>query len=72
MEAAILSVVGAYDDLTRDRTYGRILTPKEALRKIKALSGVQFSPIVVDKLEELLHMEGLVEAAASNLNSHES
>ena len=54
IEAAILAVVDAYDELTNPRIRGMSLTPKEAMAEIAYYSGIRFNPIVVDKLQEIV------------------
>jgi len=50
----IVSVADAYDAMTSSRSYHAALPKEEALVKIKAGSGTQFNPAVVQTLVEIL------------------
>ncbi len=50
----IIAVADAFDSMTTPKIYRRQVTPMEALNKIKALSGKQFDPIVVEIFEQIL------------------
>ena len=52
--AAITSLADVYDAMTSDRPYRRALSKEEALRKIRELSGIQFSPELVKKFVRIL------------------
>ncbi|HET9326741.1 MAG TPA: HD domain-containing phosphohydrolase [Candidatus Eisenbacteria bacterium] len=52
--ARIISVVDAYDAMTSDRPYRRSLGDDEAVRRLKAGSGIQWDPAVVDVFLSLL------------------
>jgi len=44
----ILSVVDAYDAMTKDRSYRRAISREEALRELQENAGTQFDPCVAD------------------------
>ena len=50
----IVSVADAYDAMTSSRSYHTALSKEEALAKIKAGSGTQFNPAVVQTLVKIL------------------
>jgi HD-GYP domain-containing protein (c-di-GMP phosphodiesterase class II) len=50
LTARIVSVVDAYDAMTSQRAYRRPLARREALSRLRAASGVQFDPRVVQAL----------------------
>jgi len=52
--ARIIAVVDAFDAMTTDRPYRRSLGVEEAVRRLKAGSGTQWDPRVVDAFLELL------------------
>ncbi|MBU1924024.1 MAG: HD domain-containing protein, partial [Candidatus Omnitrophica bacterium] len=52
--AQIVSVADVYDAMTSDRSYHAASTKEEALAKIKAGSGTQFNPAVVQALIKIL------------------
>ena len=53
--ARIIAVVDAYDAMTSDRPYRKSLGLVEAVRRLKASSGTQWDPHVVEVFLELLH-----------------
>ena len=48
VESQIIAVADAYDGLTSERAYRRSMSHEEAVKLIKAASGSQFSPEVID------------------------
>jgi hypothetical protein len=48
LAAQIISVADSYDAMTSDRPYRIALRPKQALRELRAHSGTQFNPVVVE------------------------
>ncbi|MGZ6697655.1 MAG: HD-GYP domain-containing protein [Solirubrobacteraceae bacterium] len=48
LTARIVAVVDAYDAMTSRRAYRRPVPPREALRRLRASSGLQFDPRVVE------------------------
>jgi len=52
--AQIVSVADAYDAMTSSRSYHTAMAKEEALAKIKAVSGSQFNPAVVQALEKIM------------------
>jgi diguanylate cyclase (GGDEF)-like protein/PAS domain S-box-containing protein/putative nucleotidyltransferase with HDIG domain len=44
LQARIISVADAFDAMTGERTYGRMLNKKEAIEEIQRCSGTQFDP----------------------------
>ena len=50
----ILAVADAFDSMVTPKTYRNQVTPREALRQIKELTGKQFDPTVVDIFEQIL------------------
>jgi len=54
--AAVISVADTLDAMTTDRPYRKALTTPAAIIEIKKNSGVQFNPLVVRALVELVEM----------------
>jgi HD-GYP domain-containing protein (c-di-GMP phosphodiesterase class II) len=54
LASRIISVCDAYGAMTCDRPYRFAMDPRDALREIKAGSGSQFDPAVVDALIDAL------------------
>ena len=54
LEAAIVSVVDAFDAMTTDRAYKEAYPIKVAVEELKAGKGTQFNPEVVDAFLEVL------------------
>jgi putative nucleotidyltransferase with HDIG domain len=54
LEAAIVSVVDAFDAMTTDRVYKKSLPVLEAVQEIRDGKGTQFNPIIVDAFIEVL------------------
>lgn len=54
IESRIIAVVDAYDAMTSERPYKRMLTNEEAIEELKANSGTQFDPLIVRIFIELL------------------
>lgn len=54
IEAAIVSVVDAFDAMTTERVYKQALTVEEALAELKKGKGTQFHPDVVDRFIEII------------------
>lgn len=54
IESRIIAVVDAYDAMTSERPYRRMLTNEEAIEELKANSGTQFDPLIVRTFIELL------------------
>ena len=52
VEARIILVVDAFDAMTSNRPYGRVLTTEEALAELRANSGTQFDPRLVDAMHQ--------------------
>jgi HD-GYP domain-containing protein (c-di-GMP phosphodiesterase class II) len=50
LTARIVTVVDAYDAMTSERAYRKPLARREALRRLRAGSGMQFDPRVVNAL----------------------
>jgi len=48
LAAQIISVADSYDAMTSERPYRIALRPKQALRELRANSGTQFNPVVVE------------------------
>ena len=44
LQARIIAVADAFDAMTRDRAYGKVLSEEEAIKEIKRCSGTQFDP----------------------------
>jgi putative nucleotidyltransferase with HDIG domain len=61
-EARIVFVADAYDAMTSNRPYGRVLTSDEAAEELERCAGAEFDPRVV---------EALVTARASGAFTHE-
>lgn len=54
LEAAIVSVVDAYDAMTTERVYKQALSTEEAIAELKKGRGTQFHPDVVDHFIDVL------------------
>ena len=52
--ARIIAVADAFDSMITPKIYRNQVSPREALERIKAVSGKQFDPIVVDCFEQIL------------------
>ena len=67
LEARIFAVVDAYDAMVSERPYRKAMPPQDALAEIRAKTGVQFDPEVVQAFEaavtRLLVMEEPSQAA---------
>jgi putative two-component system response regulator len=50
----IVTVADAYDAMTSDRPYRRRLSQTTAIERLRAAAGIQFDPLVVEKLVECL------------------
>ena len=48
VESRIILVADAYDAMTTERPYGRVLDPDEAMDEISRFTGTQFDPLMVD------------------------
>ena len=55
--AAIVTVADSYDAMTSHRAYRKNLTKAEAIEQLKANSGLQFNPKVVDAFVKILKEE---------------
>ncbi|HEX5563518.1 MAG TPA: HD-GYP domain-containing protein [Sporosarcina sp.] len=60
IEAAIVSVVDAYDAMTTERVYKLAMTADEAIAELENGKGAQFHPAVVDRFIELFRENKLV------------
>lgn len=56
-EAAIISVVDAFDAMTSDRPYRKAMSVEEAIEELKVNSGTQFAPDVVEAFIRILELE---------------
>jgi putative two-component system response regulator len=65
----IVAVADVFDALTHDRPYKKAWTVEAALHEMRALSGTQFDPSVVEAFETLDHLEllSLRDAGASRM-----
>ncbi len=54
LEARIISISDAYDAMTGDRAYGKVLSKKEALEEIQMCAGSQFDPQLAKLFIEML------------------
>jgi HD-GYP domain-containing protein (c-di-GMP phosphodiesterase class II) len=52
VEARIILVVDAFDAMTSNRPYGRVLTTEEALAELRAHAGTQFDPKLVEAMHD--------------------
>ncbi|MCD7740252.1 MAG: HD domain-containing protein [Candidatus Gastranaerophilales bacterium] len=50
----IIAVADAFDSMVTPKVYRHQISPESALAQIKALSGKQFDPVVVETFEEIL------------------
>ena len=67
--ARIVSVADAYDAMTSYRTYGPALSSEDALAELRACSGTQFEPSLVDAMHEAFAY-GLIERGRSVVFPH--
>lgn len=61
-ESRAIFVADAFDAMTTDRPYGRILSTEEALAELRNCSGQQFDPQLVDAMHEAWRA-GLLDAS---------
>lgn len=61
----ILAVMDAFDAMTVGRPYREILSVEEALRELKACSGTQFDPKVVEALNNVVSRENIASSGKS-------
>jgi putative two-component system response regulator len=66
-ETRIVTVADAYDAMTSDRPYRRRLSQATAIERLRASAGIQFDPIVVEKLVECLEAYDTEQPRALNL-----
>ncbi|PSR31579.1 MAG: HD-GYP domain-containing protein, partial [Sulfobacillus benefaciens] len=66
IETRIISVVDAYDAMTSDRPYRRAMPHDAAIAEIRAGSGIQFDPTVVDKFLEIAEHNDLSRTEGSS------
>ena len=59
VESAIVSCCDAFNAMTTDRSYRAAMTLDEAMAEVRANSGTQFSPAVVDALVQVLSEDPL-------------
>ncbi|HEX2058389.1 MAG TPA: HD-GYP domain-containing protein [Actinomycetota bacterium] len=52
IEARIILVVDAFDAMTSNRPYGRVLRTEEALAELRAHAATQFDPMLVEAMHE--------------------
>jgi HD-GYP domain-containing protein (c-di-GMP phosphodiesterase class II) len=64
LEARIFALVDAYDAMTSERPYRQAMPPQEALEQIRANTGTQFDPNVVEAFEAAVTRLLMVEEAA--------
>lgn len=64
VESRIIFVADAFDAMTAVRPYGRVYTTEEALAELRAHSGSQFDPLLVDVMHEAYRHGVLDETAA--------
>lgn len=64
VESRIILVADAYDAMTSDRPYGRVLDPGEALDEISRFAGTQFDPLMVDAAHSA-HQSGYLVATGN-------
>lgn len=57
LEAAIVSVVDAFDAMTTNRVYRGAMTMEDAIQEMKDGRGTQFNPIVVDEFLSMLEQK---------------
>jgi HD-GYP domain-containing protein (c-di-GMP phosphodiesterase class II) len=56
---AIIGVADAYDAMTSERSYRKIMSKTEAINELKKFKGTQFDPDIVDIVEELVFLKKL-------------
>jgi diguanylate cyclase (GGDEF)-like protein/PAS domain S-box-containing protein len=58
IQCRIISIIDAFDAMINDRPYRKAMTTEEALNELKACSGTQFDPVIMDYfLEATVHGE---------------
>ena len=60
IEARIIGLADAYAAMTNQRTYGGVLSRKEAVLEIKRCSGTQFDPAIVKRFLEYIDQQSLI------------
>jgi hypothetical protein len=55
----IIAVADAYEAMTASRPYRQAMTPQQAIAELKANSGTQFDPVVVEAMLSALAKEGI-------------
>ncbi|MDQ4096096.1 MAG: HD-GYP domain-containing protein [Actinomycetota bacterium] len=63
VEARIIFVADAFDAMTTERSYGRVLTPQEAGAELRRCSGADFDPQVVRAMRLALNSQRPARAA---------
>ena len=68
IESRIILVVDAFDAMTSNRPYGRVLRPDEALAELRKHAGTQFDPMLVDTMHDAFRSGLLDEPRRSSAN----
>lgn len=56
LEAKIIAVADSYDAMTSDRSYRNAMTPHNAIKELKSMTGTHYDKSVVLALEEILNL----------------
>jgi HD-GYP domain-containing protein (c-di-GMP phosphodiesterase class II) len=65
LESTIVAACDAFNAMTTHRPYRRALEPHEAIAELRANSGTQFSPLVVEALIELIEEDAAMVGPAA-------
>jgi HD-GYP domain-containing protein (c-di-GMP phosphodiesterase class II) len=66
LESRVIFVADAFDAMTSERPYGRVMSPQEALAELRRCAGKQFDPMVVEAMHELHRLGVLGDIAAGH------
>jgi HD-GYP domain-containing protein (c-di-GMP phosphodiesterase class II) len=67
IESRIIFVADAFDAMTTVRSYGRVYTTEDALAELRAHSGRQFDPLLVDVMHEA-YRHGILDEMPGSIN----
>jgi HD-GYP domain-containing protein (c-di-GMP phosphodiesterase class II) len=68
LEARIVTACDSYSAMTTTRSYRRAMRPEDAILELRANSGTQFDPVVVDALVTTLRLPDLEPSAGAGMS----